>query len=189
MRSHRRNGFEIRRRRSDPYHSNTGQPGAGSSSVRVRTVAVTCADPADVEHASLFRAGTATAESGKCLMASVSLLGSVFRYGRAAAAGSIVLIIAFLWLSLKAEQRHTAKLSARLADANALIGVQARAARRLADERARRLTEAKTMLAAANKANRLQAPRIAALRASAAQPRSGAIPCTISRTLQMTAGL
>lgn len=122
-------------------------------------------------------------------MGSLSLLGSVLRYGRVAAAGSIVLIIAFLWLSLTAEQRHTAKLSAPLANANALIGVQARAARRLAAESARRMREARTMLAAANKANRLQAPHITALRASAAQPRSGAEPCTISRTLQMTAGL
>ncbi|QAY78768.1 hypothetical protein [Sphingosinicella sp. BN140058] len=157
--------------------------------MRVRTIAVTCADPTDVEHASLFRTGTTTAQSGDCLMGRLSLLGSVLRYWRIAAAGSIVLIIAFLWLSLQSEQRHAAKLNAQLADANALIGVQARAARRLADESARRMTEAKTLLAAANKANRLQAPHITALRRSAARPRTVAEPCTISDTLQTMSGL
>jgi hypothetical protein len=125
---------------------------------------------------------------GPAMTGALALIAALRRWWRPAVAGAALIAFGLLWLSLKAEQRQGRKLRQALAAAEAEIAIQNARIEALAAEGARRQTAAQKALASARRANADQAPRIAALRRSAAAPRAPG-PCTISDTLRATQGL
>jgi hypothetical protein len=122
-------------------------------------------------------------------MSAIALLAVARRTWKPALYALLAIAVASLWLALKSEQRHAAKLGKQLASANAMIDLQNAKVDALAAEGSRRQAEGKAALAGALRVNARQASQAKRLSASAHMPRAAGEPCTISETLRTTPGL
>ena len=119
----------------------------------------------------------------------LAMAGAVRRHAASASCAMLLLLIMVLWLCLKAEQRHAAKLQIRLAAASAALDQQNAMIKALTVEGARRQALTKAALAEARSANVRQDSQAEALKASARLPRAPESACTISKALRTANGL
>ena len=119
----------------------------------------------------------------------LAMPGAIRRHTATAFCTLLLLLTIVLWLGLKAEQRHAAKLQMRLAAASAAIDQQNAMMNALNVEGARRQALTRAALAEARSANRRHETQAEALKASARLPRPPGSACTISEALRNAKGL